>query len=428
MRRPARLLATVLAPIVTLAAIGCGEESRPPTGPADAEPLPAASSAVVAAATAPLQFSQVSSGGAHTCGITTDGQAYCWGSNFRGQLGDGLEATETAEPGRSPSRPAPLPPDQCGRSPHLRRDRRRCGLLLGRQFPWGTGRQDHNRPGDPGPGAGRPSVSRYPGEVPPPPAASLRPTSHTAGATNNYGQVGDNTIIQRLVPRLVRGRPPVPPDRGRDSTYACGVTTSDKAYCWGRNASGQLGDGTTTDRHLPTAVAGGRAYKTVSVSTEHTCGFTTGGAVYCWGLNSEGALGDGTTTSRTRPVLAKTTGTLDGATVGDSHSCALRNDGRVLCWGSNVFGQVGDATTFSQRLLPVQVVGSGNYDAIEAGTHSHLRRDGRSHRALLGQQPVGPARPGDLQPEGRVPAGSRAAALRAGGRRRAGGEGEGGRA
>jgi alpha-tubulin suppressor-like RCC1 family protein len=114
-------------------------------------------------------------------------------------------------------------------------------------------------------------------------------------------------------------------------------------------------------------VAGGRAFKNVSASNIHTCGFTTGGAVYCWRYNLDGALGDGTTTNRTRPVLAKTTGTLDGVSPGGSHSCALRHDGRVLCWGSNQLGQVGDGTNITPRLLPVLVVGSGNYDAIKAG-------------------------------------------------------------
>jgi alpha-tubulin suppressor-like RCC1 family protein len=66
-------------------------------------------------------------------------------------------------------------------------------------------------------------------------------------------------------------------------------------------------------------------------------------------------------------VLARTTGTLDGVSPGSSHSCALRNDGRVLCWGSNQLGTVGDATTITPRLLPVQVVGDANYDAIHAG-------------------------------------------------------------
>src|SRR5438552_176165 len=88
---------------------------------------------------------------------------------------------------------------------------------------------------------------------------------------------------------------------GNDA-YSCGVTTSGSAYCWGLNAYGQLGDGTTANRLVPTLVSGGLTFVSVAASTTpdgaHTCGLTTSGSVYCWGLNDHGQLGDGTTTQQ----------------------------------------------------------------------------------------------------------------------------------
>jgi len=68
-----------------------------------------------------------------------------------------------------------------------------------------------------------------------------------------------------------------------NDAHTCAVTTSNRAYCWGTNYEGMLGDGTRDERHVPTAVMGGLAFRQISAGVNHTCGVTTDFRAYCWG-------------------------------------------------------------------------------------------------------------------------------------------------
>ncbi len=84
--------------------------------------------------------------------------------------------------------------------------------------------------------------------------------------------------------------------------HTCGVTSDHRAFCWGQNHAGQLGDGTTHNDSTPVAVAGGLHFLQVSAGVSHSCGVTTDNRAYCWGQNNFGKLGNGTLTSSLRPV------------------------------------------------------------------------------------------------------------------------------
>jgi alpha-tubulin suppressor-like RCC1 family protein len=84
--------------------------------------------------------------------------------------------------------------------------------------------------------------------------------------------------------------------------HSCGIAAEGRALCWGRNIYGQLGDGSTTDRPQPTAVAGGRTWSAIFANGGHSCALTTAGRTMCWGYNLDGQLGDGTRINRTRPA------------------------------------------------------------------------------------------------------------------------------
>src|SRR5438445_723878 len=123
------------------------------------------------------------------------------------------------------------------------------------------------------------------------------------------------------------------------SNFACAVTPSGTAYCWG---GGQLGNGSTAGSATPVAVAGGLAFTTVSAGPFFACGVTTSGAADCWGGNGAGQLGTGSTTASTTPAAVVGGLTFSGVSAGDAFVCGVATSGSAYCWGANTAGQIGD--------------------------------------------------------------------------------------
>jgi alpha-tubulin suppressor-like RCC1 family protein len=150
-------------------------------------------------------------------------------------------------------------------------------------------------------------------------------------------------------------------------SHTCGLTSGGTAYCWGWNASGQLGDGDTTSRLTPTPVVGGLTFASISAGYDHTCGLTSGGAAYCWGFNIDGELGDGTTTGHLTPTPVAGGLTFTSLAVGIEHSCGLTSGGAAYCWGYNIDGEVGDGTSGTARLTPTPVAGGLTFTSLALG-------------------------------------------------------------
>src|SRR5512142_3307052 len=125
--------------------------------------------------------------------------------------------------------------------------------------------------------------------------------------------------------------------------HSCGVTNRDAAYCWGRNAYGQLGDTSTADRTIPVTV--GTGYVSVTVGRYHSCALTSAGKAYCWGWNGDGQLGDRTTTPRKVPVAVSGGLSFASLSAGAAHTCGITAGGAAYCWGRNACGQLGDGST-----------------------------------------------------------------------------------
>ena len=275
------------------------------------DPLEAQFEASFTTEALPPPVASVDAGNIHTRALSITGDAYCWGFNDFGQLGDG-STTGSLTP--------VLVSGGIRFSSISTRGSHTCGVTsVGDVYCWGE---------------------------------------------NFRGQLGDGTTVNRLTPVLVSGGLSFASVSAAFSE-TCGVTTGGDAYCWGNNWSGQLGDGTTINRLTPVPVAGGLTF--ASLSTEgHTCGVTAAGDTYCWGDNRGGKLGDGTTTDRLTPV--RVAGGLSSASLstGFWHTCGVTAAGDAYCWGNNGDGQLGDGTTIN-RPTPVLVSGGLSFASVSAG-------------------------------------------------------------
>ncbi|MDF1795138.1 MAG: hypothetical protein P1U63_01240 [Coxiellaceae bacterium] len=201
---------------------------------------------------------------------------------------------------------------------------------------------------------------------------------------NHHGQLGNGTTTDSKIPETPTGLSNniIDISSGRHST--CTLSKTGTVKCWGENAHGQLGDGTTIERHVPTAVIGlGSNVKSLHAGGEHTCALLTDGRITCWGENRDGQLGNNSTTSSYTPVLVQNIGgqfpkaiTLSA---GGAHSCALLATGAVKCWGLNHAGQIGDNTLFN-RTIPTAVIGlSSGVTKITSGIfHSCAIQNGKA--------------------------------------------------
>lgn len=245
-------------------------------------------------------YRQIAAGGNHTCGVSTSGVALCWGYNYYGQIGINNGATRRLTPSMV-SGGLSFAQITVG-SPHT------CGVTIDNQaYCWGNGL--NGRLGD------RMAVDRLaPRQVATPPAyfAELAAgSSHTCGLTsaavycwgnNGSGHLGLSGTSQELRPTTWVGGLPSAIQITAGGQHACALVLTGQVYCWGANGSGQLSDGTTGgSRSTPAPVAGDLHFVQVSAGNLHTCGITRDRKAYCWGFNTAGQLGDGSYQNRSVP-------------------------------------------------------------------------------------------------------------------------------
>jgi alpha-tubulin suppressor-like RCC1 family protein len=183
---------------------------------------------------------------------------------------------------------------------------------------------------------------------------------------NDYGQLGNGNFTTSTVPVAVTGNLTFSALSAGNGGQACGIATGGAAYCWGYNGSGQLGSGAPFSS-TPLAVSGGLSFASISAGQNgQTCAVTTAGAAYCWGSGASGALGNGTQTNSNAPVAVSGGLTFKSISAGYASTCGLTTGGVAYCWGDNTYGELGNGTTVSSS-TPVAVGGNLTFGAISAG-------------------------------------------------------------
>ena len=309
----------------------------------------------------------VSTGSVHACVLTAGGDVKCWGFNGTGMLGDGTKA-DRKKPVSVTGLPRGIADVQAAWD-HT------CALTSGGGVKcWG-----HNGDGELGDGTKiqRLQPVGVTGLNSGVQAISLGFDSGCALTTgggvkcwgyNGNGQLGDGTRSTRKNPVDVFGLTSGVAAIAAGWDHTCALLNSGGVECWGNNAHGEIGDGTHTDALKPVAVSGlSSGVAAVSAGLDHTCALLNTGSVKCWGNNATGELGDGTSNSHKKPVSVFGLSNAASISAGANHTCAVTTSGGAKCWGNNASGELGDGTT-TTRFNPTNVYRStGGIDMISAG-------------------------------------------------------------
>jgi alpha-tubulin suppressor-like RCC1 family protein len=188
---------------------------------------------------------------------------------------------------------------------------------------------------------------------------------------NTYGELGNNSTASSSVPVAVytggvlSGLTLTQITAGNG--FTCALASTGAAYCWGYNVDGELGNGAAlpgAQQNTPVAVSGSLSFTQMSAGEYSMCALTSGNVAYCWGQNTAGQLGNGSTTNTSTPVQE---GPVNEVSIGGLFSCAISTAaGGTYCTGQGTSGQLGNGST-ANSLTPVEVTGSSSYSQIDAG-------------------------------------------------------------
>jgi hypothetical protein len=294
--------------------------------------------AVAEAAPTNLRFQTVYAGGGHSCGLTSDGRAFCWG--LLGNDGS-MSLVPTAVPGGPTFRAIAAGFDHS------------CALTpAGDAYCWGSNESFGEGAGQLGDGSGitRLVPTRVVGGFSFKLLAlgwSFSCGVELNGAAYCWGRVGNRMGIS-LEPT------PVPGDLdfstlSAGAGHVCGLVALGEAYCWGDNFSQELGAGSEALASAsPLPVQGGLTFRAIAAGGWHTCGLTMEHGLACWGWDDDSdyspGFNNGVSIHSDAPVPVPGSHTFGALSEGWFHGCGLATDGAAYCWFENGNGELGNGT------------------------------------------------------------------------------------
>ena len=258
-------------------------------------------------------WATVAGGSNHSVAIKTDGTLWAWGGNAQGQLGDGTIVSKSS-------------PVQVG------------ALTTWSKISIATG-------------ANFTLAVKTDGTL-------------WAWGLNNFGELGDGTIVKKSSPVQV-GALTTWSKIGCGDNHAMAIKTDGTLWTWGRSQSGQLGSGAITSRSSPVQVGALTTWNAAAGGSDHSVATKTDGTIWAWGSGTAGELGDGTNVSKSSPVQvgALTTWSSTGFVCGAGFTITVKTNNTMWSWGANTNGQLGDGTIV-HKSSPVQIGALTNWGAV----------------------------------------------------------------
>jgi alpha-tubulin suppressor-like RCC1 family protein len=297
-------------------------------------------------------FVQISSGTAFSCGLKTDGSAWCWGLDDNGQLGDGATTGPQINPSAVSSAGTNIWTQISVGALHA------CGLQNdGKIYCWGS-----NTNGRLGTGGGATTSPVVVSDAGPWVSVSAGEAS-TCGikidgsawcwGSQQYGRLGNDATAAGSITAPTPVLEPGPWIKiSRQYRHTCGIKLDGTAWCWGNNPSGQLGNAKSgTDRGKPQRVLDYGPWLDIEpgIWSAHTCGIKLDGTMWCWGTDASGQLGNGAsvTADQNTPYKVADPGPWAAVSGGTSVSCGIKTDGSAWCWGGDTNGRLGNGTVLT---------------------------------------------------------------------------------
>jgi hypothetical protein len=162
-----------------------------------------------------------------------------------------------------------------------------------------------------------------------------------AWGNNFYGQLGDGTNTDKSVPTRIGTATDWQSISASGSSHSVAIKTDGSLWAWGNNFSGQLGDGTNTNKSVPTRIGSDNDWLSIKCGSR-IIAIKTDGSLWAWGSNASGQLGDGTTTPKNSPIRIGQESKWQIIAGDGSHTLSIKSDGSLWAWGSNQIGQLGD--------------------------------------------------------------------------------------